>query len=260
MKGDPDAFATSAEIVDFLTAYAAFIAAPVRCGVTVTALHVSRRAVSGFLCRDLGRRRSGPPTCGRDGPYQRPTSRCGCQTRRLSGARERLPRSRTSFRPERSSLSAPAPPAPRSPRSSLARAARSVCPSAATADAAPVPRTGSSGGLAPWVSIGRPWKARARQVPAPDHWRLWGTHHRFSRIRVAGNDASRPGEGVARRILDLAPDLADSLAFGDAAYSRFPGTSPMRTWRAMALIVRKNRTHAGVYPRSALSCATDPPA
>ncbi|WP_428675142.1 NAD(P)-binding domain-containing protein [Reyranella sp.] len=35
---DPEGFATSEEIVDFLTAYADFIAAPVRCGVTVTAL------------------------------------------------------------------------------------------------------------------------------------------------------------------------------------------------------------------------------
>src|SRR6202166_4426026 len=33
---DPDAFATSAEIVDYLDAYADFIAAPIRCGVTVT--------------------------------------------------------------------------------------------------------------------------------------------------------------------------------------------------------------------------------
>lgn len=35
---DPEGFATSAEIVDYLTAYADFVAAPVRCGVTVTAL------------------------------------------------------------------------------------------------------------------------------------------------------------------------------------------------------------------------------
>lgn len=35
---DPEGFATSEEIVDYLTAYAGFIAAPVRCGVTVTAL------------------------------------------------------------------------------------------------------------------------------------------------------------------------------------------------------------------------------
>src|SRR3954467_3172604 len=33
---DPGAFAPSAEIVDFITAYAALSEAPVRCGVTVT--------------------------------------------------------------------------------------------------------------------------------------------------------------------------------------------------------------------------------
>ena len=35
---DPDAFATGCEIVDFIGAYADFIAAPIRCGVAVTAL------------------------------------------------------------------------------------------------------------------------------------------------------------------------------------------------------------------------------
>src|SRR6478735_9057624 len=35
---DPDGFATSPEIVDFLTAYADFIRAPVHAGVAVTAL------------------------------------------------------------------------------------------------------------------------------------------------------------------------------------------------------------------------------
>src|SRR5512144_3437454 len=33
---DPAGFCTSAEIVDFLAAYAEFIAAPIRCGVEVT--------------------------------------------------------------------------------------------------------------------------------------------------------------------------------------------------------------------------------
>jgi putative flavoprotein involved in K+ transport len=35
---DPNSFATSSEIVEFLSAYAAFIAAPIRCGVSVVAL------------------------------------------------------------------------------------------------------------------------------------------------------------------------------------------------------------------------------
>ena len=45
---DPEGFATSGEIVDFLAAYADFIAAPVRCGVTVTALR-RRDAAAGFV-------------------------------------------------------------------------------------------------------------------------------------------------------------------------------------------------------------------
>jgi putative flavoprotein involved in K+ transport len=36
---DPDGFATRGQMVDYFTAYAAHIAAPVRCGVDVTALH-----------------------------------------------------------------------------------------------------------------------------------------------------------------------------------------------------------------------------
>ena len=45
---DPNAFATSREIVTFLTAYADFIAAPIRCGVTVTALR-RRDGAPGFV-------------------------------------------------------------------------------------------------------------------------------------------------------------------------------------------------------------------
>jgi putative flavoprotein involved in K+ transport len=45
---DPDGFATSGEIVDFITAYAAFIAAPIRCGVSVNALQ-SRNGRPGFV-------------------------------------------------------------------------------------------------------------------------------------------------------------------------------------------------------------------
>lgn len=43
---DPDAFATPSEIADFIAAYAEFIAAPVRCGVAVTALTTGPR---GFI-------------------------------------------------------------------------------------------------------------------------------------------------------------------------------------------------------------------
>jgi len=45
---DPDGFATSGEIVDFITAYAGFVEAPIRCGVVVTSLR-RRDGVSGFV-------------------------------------------------------------------------------------------------------------------------------------------------------------------------------------------------------------------
>jgi putative flavoprotein involved in K+ transport len=68
---EPDGFATSGEIVDFITAYAAFIAAPIRCGVSVTALR----------CREDGPRFVAETSLGpieadnvvvATGPYQRP--------------------------------------------------------------------------------------------------------------------------------------------------------------------------------------------
>src|SRR5215203_3809602 len=48
---DPGGFATSAEIVDYLIAYANFVGAPVRCGIDVTALR--RRNGTGFSVQAL---------------------------------------------------------------------------------------------------------------------------------------------------------------------------------------------------------------
>jgi putative flavoprotein involved in K+ transport len=68
---DPDAFATSAEIVDFLDAYASFVRPPIRCGVAVTAL---RRHDGG--ARFLADTSAGPIAAANvviaTGPYQRP--------------------------------------------------------------------------------------------------------------------------------------------------------------------------------------------
>jgi len=68
---DPNGFATSSEIVDFLTAYAVFIKAPVRSGVKVTALR-QQSGRPGFVAETSG----GPIEAGNvvvaTGPYQRP--------------------------------------------------------------------------------------------------------------------------------------------------------------------------------------------
>jgi putative flavoprotein involved in K+ transport len=67
---DPDGFATTHEIADFIAAYADFIAAPIRCGVSVTALRC--RDGTGFVAETS----NGPIEADRvvvaTGPYQRP--------------------------------------------------------------------------------------------------------------------------------------------------------------------------------------------
>jgi putative flavoprotein involved in K+ transport len=68
---DPDAFATSGEIVDFITAYATFIAAPIRCGVPVTALR-SREGGAGFVAETSDGPIEAANVVVATGPYQRP--------------------------------------------------------------------------------------------------------------------------------------------------------------------------------------------
>jgi len=68
---DPDGFATSPEIVEFLTAYADFVHAPVRCGVTVTRLRRSDDA-SGFVAETSDGPIGATNVVVATGPYQRP--------------------------------------------------------------------------------------------------------------------------------------------------------------------------------------------
>src|SRR4029453_17699058 len=46
---DPEGFATGGEIVDYLDAYAAFVAPPIRCGVAVTRVRPRQRRTGGFV-------------------------------------------------------------------------------------------------------------------------------------------------------------------------------------------------------------------
>jgi putative flavoprotein involved in K+ transport len=68
---DPDAFATSGEIVDYITAFADFVAPPLRCGVTVTALRL-RDGGSGFVAETSGGQIEADNVVVATGPYQRP--------------------------------------------------------------------------------------------------------------------------------------------------------------------------------------------
>jgi putative flavoprotein involved in K+ transport len=68
---DPDGFATSREIVDFIGSYADFIAAPIRCGVSVTALR-RRDGGSGFVAETSAGSIESDNVVVATGPYQRP--------------------------------------------------------------------------------------------------------------------------------------------------------------------------------------------
>jgi putative flavoprotein involved in K+ transport len=68
---DPDAFATSREILDFITAYADFVAPPIRCGVNVRALR-RRNGAPGFVAETSDGPIEAANVVVATGPYQRP--------------------------------------------------------------------------------------------------------------------------------------------------------------------------------------------
>jgi len=67
---DPDAFATTDEIIRFIEAYAAFVAPPIRCGVEVTRLR-RRDGASGFIAETAGGTIEADHVVVATGPYQR---------------------------------------------------------------------------------------------------------------------------------------------------------------------------------------------
>jgi putative flavoprotein involved in K+ transport len=68
---DPDGFAASGDILDYITAYAAFVAPPIRCGVAVTALR-RRDGKPGFVAETSGGPIEADNVVVATGPYQRP--------------------------------------------------------------------------------------------------------------------------------------------------------------------------------------------
>jgi glycine/D-amino acid oxidase-like deaminating enzyme len=129
---DPDGFAASGQVVNYLAAYARFVDAPVRCGVAVTRLR-QRAGRSGFVARTPQGAIEAENVVVATGPYQRRSSRrCSTPLRPSSSTRAAIT-GPSRFPPVPCSSSARAPPARRSPRSSRAQAAASFFLSVATA-------------------------------------------------------------------------------------------------------------------------------
>ncbi len=91
---DPDGFASTAEIIKFIDAYAEFVAPPIRCGVEVTRL--SQRDGARLRRRDRGRHDRGGQ-CRRRHRSLSARSGAGAVARAggVSGQCQRLPQSRT---------------------------------------------------------------------------------------------------------------------------------------------------------------------
>jgi putative flavoprotein involved in K+ transport len=95
LHDQPDAFATSGEIVDFICAYANFIAAPIRCGVTVLGLR-RRDEGPGFIAETSDGPFEAENVVVATGPYQRPiippdhSIPVAGRDRRVPGARQPL--------------------------------------------------------------------------------------------------------------------------------------------------------------------------
>jgi putative flavoprotein involved in K+ transport len=67
---DPDGFASKDEILSYIESYAAFVAPPLRCGVTVRALR-RREGTSGFVAETSDRLIEADNVVVATGPYQR---------------------------------------------------------------------------------------------------------------------------------------------------------------------------------------------
>lgn len=222
-QSDPDGFATSEEIVDFICAYADFIAAPIRCGVAVRALR----------CLDRGSRFVADTSDGlieatnvviATGPYQRPV------------IPELLQDHPNLFQVHASRYSAPDQLPPGAVlvigsgasgaqiTEELHRAGRPVFLS--VGQHCRWPRRYRGRDLTWWLSaLGideTPVEARGPDKAPPLITGAYGGHTIDFR-QFAAEGITLLGRVVAARdgTIDIAPDLKQSLVKGDAAYTAF---------------------------------------
>src|SRR5258705_11520126 len=221
---DPDGFATSGEIVDFITAYAGFVAAPIRCGVAVTSLR-HRDAVSGFVAETS----DGPIVADNvvvaTGPYQCPvvvpaTLRDDIDVFQVHASRylnpDQLPSGAVLVIGSGASGSQIA--------EELLRAGRRVQLSVGRHSR--LPRRYRGRDLIWWLSaMGLDQTPVEQRGPARLLPVITGAYggHTVDFRRFAADGMTLLGRVLAARdgVLDLADDLADSLANGDAIYATF---------------------------------------
>jgi putative flavoprotein involved in K+ transport len=218
---DPDAFATSGEIVDFIAAYAAFIAAPVRCGVTVTRLR-RRDGANGFVAETSDGPIEAANVVVATGPYQR-------------ALMPDLLRDHPAFQVHASFYQNPGQLPPGAVlvvgagasgaqiAEELHRAGRRVF--LAVGQHTRMPRRYRGQDLTWWFGALRLFDMTPEQRTHRVNPSITGAYggHTIDFRRFAADGITLTGRILAARngVLDIAPGLAESLANGDAYYATF---------------------------------------
>jgi putative flavoprotein involved in K+ transport len=217
---DPDGFSPSRDILDFITAYAAFVAPPIRCGVAVTAL---RRGDNCFVADTSDGAIEADNVVVATGPYQRaviPAIADNIGLFQVHASRYANPRQM----PEGAVLVVGAGASGAQIAEELLRAGRRVFLSVGRHTR--LPRRYRGRDLIWWLremGIDRtPVEMRgpSRLLPV-----ISGAHggHTIDFRRFAAEGVTLLGRITAARdgLLEVAPDLAESLANGDATYAGF---------------------------------------
>jgi putative flavoprotein involved in K+ transport len=220
---DPDGFASAADIVDFINAYAAFIAPPLRCGVAVTALR-RRDGATRFVAETSGGLIEADHVVVATGPYQRPVMpdllRDRANLFQVHASRYANP----GQLPPGAVLVVGAGASGVQIAEELLRAGRRVYLSVGRHSR--VPRRYRGRDLIWWLSAMGIDQTPVEQRPPPRLLPVLSGAYGGRTVdfrRIANEGVTLLGHVTAARdgVIDVAPDLAESLTNGDAVYASF---------------------------------------
>jgi putative flavoprotein involved in K+ transport len=220
---DPDGFATPGEIADFIAAYAAFIGAPIRCGVNVTRLRHGDGA-AGFVAETSGGEIEADNVVIATGPYQRPRTpplvRDDAGLFQLDASRYKNP----AQLPPGAVLVVGSGASGAQIAEELSRAGRRVYLSVGAHRR--MPRRYRGRDLIWWLGemgfLQRPTEERGPERSLPlISGAFGGNTIDFRQFAAEGVTLLGRMQGASNGTIEFAPDLARRLAYGDASYAIF---------------------------------------
>ena len=217
---DPDGFADLGAIVDFIDAYAAFVAPPIRCGVAVTRLSQDG---AGFLAETSGGAIAADNVVVATGPYQRPLRASPFADSGMFQVHASHYRNPTQL-PDGAVLVVGAGASGAQIAEELHRAGRRVFLSVGRHNR--LPRRYRGRDLIRWLADMRldqtPVEQRGEMKLLPVISGAYGGHTvDFRRFAAEGMTLLGRVTSVAGHVAEVAPDLADNLARGDLGYAAF---------------------------------------